>query len=395
MPGSFTSALWDFGDGSTSSSTLDSLSHVYTNMGVYTVSLTVSNSFGLLDTAAITNAVTVGAAAFSLAPTNGVAPMTVYFNNSTMPGTFTSALWDFGDGSTSNSTLTSLSHVYTNMGVYTVSLAVSDGTELNTATLTNAVTVRAAAFLLAPSHGVAPMAVYFTNSTMPGTFTSAFWDFGDGSSSNSTLTSLSHVYTNIGIYTVSLTVSNSFGLLDKAAITNAVTVGAASISLAPTNGPAALMVYFTNSTPPGTFTSALWDFGDGSTSNSTLPTLNHTYTNAGVYTVSLTESDSSGTYSTATVTNAVTVTNSVSGSVAGHPRISYFTVQGGTNAILAGTNVASGTHQYYILTMTNVTSARSNWLPVLTNTCLADGSFSNNVPVNGARTYFLIQVPTP
>jgi len=48
---------------------------------------------------------------------------------------------------------------------------------------------------------------FFDDST--GTYDSWYWDFGDGS--NSTLESPSHAYTNVGNYTVSLTVSGGYG----------------------------------------------------------------------------------------------------------------------------------------------------------------------------------------
>ena len=77
--------------------------------------------------------------------------------------------------------------------------------------------------------------------------------------------------------------------------------------------------------------------------------------------------------------------------------ITSFWVQGGTNVIITGSNVALGLHPYYLLSTTNVASGRTNWLPLLTNMCAADGSgcFSNNVPVSGGLQFFLIEVPTP
>jgi outer membrane protein assembly factor BamB len=59
---------------------------------------------------------------FSATPTCGVAPLTVQFTNRSV-GESNFWLWDFGDGSTS--TERSPSHVYTDAGAYTVSLAVT------------------------------------------------------------------------------------------------------------------------------------------------------------------------------------------------------------------------------------------------------------------------------
>src|SRR5205085_158345 len=44
-----------------------------------------------------------------------------------------------------------------------------------------------------------------------GTITNRFWDFGDGSTSNTALTTLSHVYANAGTNSVALTVSGPVG----------------------------------------------------------------------------------------------------------------------------------------------------------------------------------------
>ncbi len=63
---------------------------------------------------------------------------------------------------------------------------------------------------------------------------------------------------------------------------------AADFTASPTEGVLPLTVTFTN-TSTGDYTSSLWDFGDGITSTLTNPT--HTYTAAGVYTVTLTVSD--------------------------------------------------------------------------------------------------------
>jgi PKD repeat protein len=57
--GDYSSGLWTFGDGGTSTSTNGTVSYTYTNAGTYTVSLTVSNSLGDFSTLTLNNAVTV------------------------------------------------------------------------------------------------------------------------------------------------------------------------------------------------------------------------------------------------------------------------------------------------------------------------------------------------
>jgi uncharacterized protein (TIGR02145 family) len=114
--------LWDFGDGN--SSTDQHPSNTYQDIGIYTVSLTTSNLAGS-DTQTEEDYIVVGVAAagFSSSPSGGQAPLTVDFSDESGNNP-TSWLWDFGDGSTS--TDQSPTHTYTTMGLYDVSLTVSN-----------------------------------------------------------------------------------------------------------------------------------------------------------------------------------------------------------------------------------------------------------------------------
>jgi PKD repeat protein len=69
-------------------------------------------------------------------------------------------------------------------------------------------TAPTASFTAAPTSGVAPLAVQFTD-TSSGTPTGWAWDFGDGTTSSAQ--NPSHTYTAAGTYTVTLTASNSAG----------------------------------------------------------------------------------------------------------------------------------------------------------------------------------------
>ncbi len=80
-----------------------------------------------------------------------------------------------------------------------------------------------ASFTLGPVSGTAPLTVNFTNTSTG--YNSALWTFGDGGSSVSTNVVVTYIYTNApASYTVSLTVSNSFGLYSNHTATNAVAV---------------------------------------------------------------------------------------------------------------------------------------------------------------------------
>jgi len=159
---------------------------------------------------------TRSAAHFTAAPVNGKAPLTVIFDD-TSTGEITNRYWNFGDGSSTNTTATSLSHTYA-IGAYTVTLMVegfggaSTITQVNYITVSPAVPLKPTAnFSANPVRGRAPLTVRFTD-TSAGEITNRFWSFGDGNSTNTTTTSLSHTYGIVGTYTVSLVVDGFGGV---------------------------------------------------------------------------------------------------------------------------------------------------------------------------------------
>ena len=116
--------MWTFGDGA--SSTLGAPNHVY-DPGVtatYDVSLRVTGPGGS-DTLVVPSAVSIvgpaPVASFTFAPTSGIVPLSVGFQD-TSQNEVTSWSWDFGDGGTS--TLASPTHVYSTPGRYDVTLTV-------------------------------------------------------------------------------------------------------------------------------------------------------------------------------------------------------------------------------------------------------------------------------
>jgi len=83
---------------------------------------------------------TVPLADFDATPTNGVSPLVVSFaDNST--GTITNRFWTFGDGATTNTTSSTVSHTYMSPGTNTVTLLVSGPFGTSTQTRTNYITI--------------------------------------------------------------------------------------------------------------------------------------------------------------------------------------------------------------------------------------------------------------
>ncbi|WP_419190291.1 PKD domain-containing protein [Saltatorellus ferox] len=195
----------------------------------------VDNTFGYgrLDSLGSLNLVNGGGstppvADFSGAPTSGTVPLTVTFSDSSQNGP-ASWNWSFGDGN--NSASQNPSYTYTTAGTYSVSLTVTNADGTDTLTRTDYVVVNpdapqppVADFVATPTSGTTPLNVSFTDQSTnnPNSWS---WDFGDGSTS--TAQEPGHIYTSVGSYTVSLTVSNSDGS-DTQTLTNYITVSAPS-----------------------------------------------------------------------------------------------------------------------------------------------------------------------
>lgn len=125
--GNGSSYQWDFGDGVTQLSYNNTTIHNYSFEQLASVSLTVKNEYGCVNTLTQKDIIKVNKtliAGFSASKTMVCyAPEAITFTNtSTGPGTL-SYLWDFGDGSTS--TATTPTHTYTQKGIYTVALTVT------------------------------------------------------------------------------------------------------------------------------------------------------------------------------------------------------------------------------------------------------------------------------
>jgi PKD repeat protein len=157
-----------------------------------------------------------------------------------------------------------------------------------------------AAFSSDATIGVAPLTVVFTNLSTGAT--NYAWDFGDGNVS--VATDPTNTYTNAGSFSVTLTATGPGGT-NALTLTNYITVTnipappvIAAFTAGPTSGIAPLTVIFTNLSTGAT--NYVWDFGDGNVSIEQNPT--NTFTNAGLFSVSLTATGPGGT-------NALTLTN--------------------------------------------------------------------------------------
>jgi PKD repeat protein len=226
--------------------------------------------------------------------TQGDAPLTVSFTDNSTNNP-TSWAWDFGDGT--GSAEQNPVHKYVAAGTYTVKLTVANaggnGTEIKTNYITAKVPVTPVAeFNASPLSGTIPLKVQFTDNSTNNP-TSWVWDFGDRK--NSTEQNPAHNYTEVGNYTVKLTVANAAGNGTEKKIeyitANPPIVPVAAFNASPLFGTAPLKVQFTDNSTNNP-TSWVWDFGDGE--NSTEQNPSHIYASAGSYTVKLTVATTAG-----------------------------------------------------------------------------------------------------
>ncbi len=202
--------------------------------------------------------------------------------------------WDFGDQTTSDDPNVA-SHTYASWGTYTITLTVTSAncTESHSATVEILAPLPELEFTYDPPSGCAPLTVNFTNLsqyTDPGTYV---WDFGDGEPTSSAVNPM-HVYYDPGVYTVTLTASNSIGQsaqIVKQFIIEVFPTPIAQFNVKPLQVPFPGGVLYTDNQSFGA-TSYLWDFGDGTTSMLFEP--EHIYDVEGVFTITLTATNTEG-----------------------------------------------------------------------------------------------------
>lgn len=288
---------WLFGDGQMDSSLVPSKLHVYSNPGLYSVKVWVTDTIGCTDSAERLQYIDVHKmfARFVADDTTACVNQTIIFSSNgsyTIPsGISHTYYWNFGDGS-APSTLPNPTHTYSQPGTYTVVFAITDSLGCtDTLVRTNYIHVQdvQAAFTASDTYTLCPpLSVQFTNNSINAAQNN--WDFGDGA--HSIIPSPMNIYTHSGLYTVRLIVTNSYGCKDTAWGTINVLGYAGLLNYTPLVGCNPMYVNF--SAVLTNIHDFKWDFSDGTVVNGTSSSTNHTYTSPGKYIPKILFSDSSG-----------------------------------------------------------------------------------------------------
>lgn len=226
--------------------------------------------------------------------------------------------WDFGDGTSGNGLQTS--HTFRSVAAFPVVLTVTDPRGA-TATRTFSLTVAAptpptGTFTISPTPAPTNVDVFFNASALQWTgrtIASYSWNFGDGTTGSGVTTS--HKFSGPGVYSVTLTVTDSAGATSQLAPV-ALTVGAAgsngaaSFTVTPSAPRVGQQVVFnataSTASTGGTIVNYRFSYGDGTVEDSASGVQSHTYSAAGTTTVTVEVRDSNGKTNTATQTLTIT-----------------------------------------------------------------------------------------
>jgi gliding motility-associated-like protein len=291
----FTSQLWDFGDGTTS--TTANPSHFYSIPGTYISKLTVTGPGGCTSEKIQTIIVRGPYGSFTYGGLSGCQPLTVNFRATTRDRA--SFIWDFNDGNTNATTDSIVSHTYTIPGEYLPKMILRDAAGC-LVPIIGTDTIRVSGIIPDFSFNAQPICdqgtVQFNNnSSANDSITSYNWNFGDGGTSTSI--NPSHLYNTPGTYYPQLIMQSQLGCRDSVTSTIPVKVVVSPISVISqtANGCVDLTVTLTGNTAVPD-TSAIqwnWDLGGGVSSTQQNPPVQN-YTVAGNYPISLNVTNSSG-----------------------------------------------------------------------------------------------------
>ncbi|MBL6876398.1 MAG: PKD domain-containing protein, partial [Chitinophagales bacterium] len=309
------SVFWDLGNGTTS--TLFNPGAVYNLAGSYVVSMSISSNTGCADTT-IVDTIFVGGPYGEvnlIGSDSACFCETVSFEVLTWNATNPSLITGDGgiipfvpNGILGDSILDTLSYQYCQTGTFVPQLFIDDGTCSGNIEISDTIRVDSviANFGIGPLPSCDSGTVCFFDSSFNFVQGTAGidvynWDFGDGSTSN--IANPCHNYTAPGLYNVRLAVQSNFDCRDTTEYQVYIPASPiVSFSQSDSSGCIGLQLLFWDSTSVDSSTSIQswdWDFGNGAVSAIQNPSA--TYNVGGLYTATLTVTDSNACVSSDSV----------------------------------------------------------------------------------------------
>jgi len=207
---------WNFGDGGTS--TLQSPTHVYLGYGNYVVTLIASSGGLCADTIIDTITINPTPVVVFSADTVCVGKPTAFTDASFIPsGNIISWIWNFGDptsGANNSSLLQHPTHIFSAAGSYSVSLTTTSAIGCVSSNVISVIVYPGpnADFTFTPSSPINISDLVYFNDQSTGSPVQWWWNFGDNDTSITQ--NPSHLYSDIGTYTITLIAVTQNGCAD-------------------------------------------------------------------------------------------------------------------------------------------------------------------------------------
>ena len=292
---------WDFGDGTYSE--LRNPEKIYLRPGNFTVKLIITDSIGCTDTVVGPDLVNIKGptGTLSIDQDSGCVPLTVKIKvNSKNAVAYT---YDMGDGTViPSSDKSEITYTYSYVSSFIPSVTLTDSFGcMHHLPPVDTIVVHPLPISVFSSSNYCfgyPTVFQDLSDAVHGTLVKWHWDFGD--SGTSSIQHPDHVYKTHGIYTVSLTVTNSKGC--EATSTQKIRmygVDARFVADKETGCIGQPITFTDKSFSDTNIISWHWDFGDSTISNLQHP--QHSFNKKGYYNVKLTVTDATGCTDTLTL----------------------------------------------------------------------------------------------
>lgn len=276
------SYLWNFGDSTFSN--LTSPTHTFTSAGTFNVTLLTTSANGFTSSASQQIIIQAVPNPTFVAPiSSNCAPASININNTTPSVAGSSYLWNFGNGSTSILE-NPPAQTYNINGSYTVSLTITTSAGCSGSTsIPDFITISnvAPSFSADFEGGCSPLTVQFTDQSVSPSPTNLItnwqWNFGNGQVFNGQ-NPPAQLYTTLGFYNVSLSVTTQSGCSGTTILDSFITVGQINSMNFTVDSPINCIKTDVEFTPtvvvspanPSSPITYFWDFNDGSSSTDTI-----------------------------------------------------------------------------------------------------------------------------